>query len=370
MKIIADSYGFDPIARKVSILGQPSFNLERVVMVTNVTLGIVIYSYANSTLGGTLDGSMLTLEYDTSAMSASDRLQIVLELPAPAKIQADPVTPLLGDSGEQLTRDVQLAALLGSNPLIDAQSGGVKATGRVAEMSVRGALGALGQSLICYCSGYPTVGLQLSGTFTGTVVFEASVDGANWVGVFGVPVAGGTLAASTTAVGAWLISVAGCTAVRARASAAVTGAATVVFVASAAVALSLQAAGSLAALSQRATSLELNTYDTNLVAVFGTASLARNPATDIAIGPVAPPAKTAAQLLAAPTWTQGTPQIFPRARVEAGGSERLPLRQEPHSNALVVASDDIRRQLETVSVQLAQLTEALAAAGLIGEIKC
>lgn len=59
-------------------------------------------------------------------------------------------------------------------------------------------------------TGYNSVALQLAGTFTGTVTFQASNDGSVWTSVMAWPTAGGTAPVTTaTAVGQWLIPAAG-----------------------------------------------------------------------------------------------------------------------------------------------------------------
>lgn len=60
------------------------------------------------------------------------------------------------------------------------------------------------------------VAIQLSGSFTGTVTFEATVDGTNWVAFNMTPSASGTDASTATAVGAWSKQNNGYAAVRAR----------------------------------------------------------------------------------------------------------------------------------------------------------
>jgi hypothetical protein len=67
--------------------------------------------------------------------------------------------------------------------------------------------------------------LQITGTWTGTITFEGSVDGVNWVALLGMPLNSLTAASSCTAVGAWRFQAAGLKKIRARASASITGAA-------------------------------------------------------------------------------------------------------------------------------------------------
>lgn len=68
-----------------------------------------------------------------------------------------------------------------------------------------------------------TVTIQVSGTYTGTIQFEASPDGQTWYGISGSPVPSGASASSTTGTGVWRFQVAGFTHVRARASALASG---------------------------------------------------------------------------------------------------------------------------------------------------
>jgi len=71
--------------------------------------------------------------------------------------------------------------------------------------------------------GLAGVALQLSGTWTGTVTFEATVDGNTWVAFNMVPAASATPASTATAVGAWSANCGGYEAVRARFSTATSG---------------------------------------------------------------------------------------------------------------------------------------------------
>jgi hypothetical protein len=64
--------------------------------------------------------------------------------------------------------------------------------------------------------------LQITGTWTGTIQFEATLDGSTWVSVAGTPAGGGAAVTSTTANGAWTFAGAFAL-VRLRASAAMTG---------------------------------------------------------------------------------------------------------------------------------------------------
>ncbi len=69
------------------------------------------------------------------------------------------------------------------------------------------------------------IAVQLTGTFVGTVQFEALIDQprATWLAILGTPFAGGTQVSSATATGAWLFNSAGVKVFRVRCSTFVSG---------------------------------------------------------------------------------------------------------------------------------------------------
>lgn len=74
--------------------------------------------------------------------------------------------------------------------------------------------------------GSASTGLQITGTWTGTIVFEASVDGTNWNPVNGITPTTGASQTSTTTNGNWEIASAGYQLVRVRGNTVATGSAT------------------------------------------------------------------------------------------------------------------------------------------------
>lgn len=71
------------------------------------------------------------------------------------------------------------------------------------------------------------IGFDISGTFTGTLTFEATANGNNWRTLWVTNTATGAAVSSTTAAGGWSAGNGGFIAVRLRATAAITGAAVV-----------------------------------------------------------------------------------------------------------------------------------------------
>lgn len=76
MKIQITNYVFDKSAKTVTFTDYTTIRLDSLLLITNVTDGVIVYNFASPTLGGTVSGNVLTLTYDTSSMSDSDKLQI------------------------------------------------------------------------------------------------------------------------------------------------------------------------------------------------------------------------------------------------------------------------------------------------------
>ena len=93
MKELIKDYIFDPTNKKVVFNNYDKIDLERVLLITNVTDNVIIYNFANPEAGGhVVNNNILNLQYDTTTMSDTDKLQIFYEVDAaPAKeaTQAD-----------------------------------------------------------------------------------------------------------------------------------------------------------------------------------------------------------------------------------------------------------------------------------------
>ena len=78
MKILVQQgdYTFTAAAKTVSLDNYVSIDIENVLLITNLVDNIIIYNFADPTKGGTVAGNVLTLTYDTTAMSDTDQLQI------------------------------------------------------------------------------------------------------------------------------------------------------------------------------------------------------------------------------------------------------------------------------------------------------
>lgn len=77
-KVVLDNseYTFDASEKKISFL--EDIELNRLLLITNITNNQIIYNFACDGYGGTLSKRVLTLEYDTTLMSDSDVTQIIM----------------------------------------------------------------------------------------------------------------------------------------------------------------------------------------------------------------------------------------------------------------------------------------------------
>lgn len=81
MKTLVTNYAFDAASRQITFLDVVPQSIESVLLVTNVTDGIIVYNFADPYAGGVLVGSVLTLAYDTTFMSNADSLQVFIDTP-------------------------------------------------------------------------------------------------------------------------------------------------------------------------------------------------------------------------------------------------------------------------------------------------
>lgn len=90
------------------------------------------------------------------------------------------------------------------------------------------AAGATGNGTAMDVGGLAMVAVQVTGTFVGTITFEGTVDGTNWVSALARSIADGATAATATAAGVYQVPVSGLSQLRARVSAYTSGAITAV----------------------------------------------------------------------------------------------------------------------------------------------
>ena len=81
MKLLVDNYTFNPIAKTVTFNEYTTLNHASLLLITNVTVGAMIYNFAKATQVVTITGNVVHLNdsIDTTGMSATDDLQIFYE---------------------------------------------------------------------------------------------------------------------------------------------------------------------------------------------------------------------------------------------------------------------------------------------------
>lgn len=76
MKILIENYTFSASAKTITFNDYMEINHSGVLVITNVTDGIIIYNFASPALSGSVTNNVLTLTYSTTSMSDTDSLQI------------------------------------------------------------------------------------------------------------------------------------------------------------------------------------------------------------------------------------------------------------------------------------------------------
>lgn len=76
MKIKISNYAFNKTSKQITFNDYTSIDLDGILLITDVTTNKIIYNFADPLLGGTVTGNVLTLTYDTSSLSDTDKLLI------------------------------------------------------------------------------------------------------------------------------------------------------------------------------------------------------------------------------------------------------------------------------------------------------
>ena len=89
------SYVFNHLTKTISMSGLNPISLEQILLITNTTSNIIMYSFADDTLKATISANVITLVgCDTSTMNDTDRLQIFVDVPALAYDPIDDMTKI------------------------------------------------------------------------------------------------------------------------------------------------------------------------------------------------------------------------------------------------------------------------------------
>jgi len=77
MKIQVKNYTFNKTNKTVTFTDYADIRLDSILLVVNATRNIIMYNFSDPDLGGTVATNVLTLAYDTSAMSNNDKILII-----------------------------------------------------------------------------------------------------------------------------------------------------------------------------------------------------------------------------------------------------------------------------------------------------
>lgn len=78
---IVDKYIFNAATKKITFPSLPNLEIEGIQLIINLNTGTIIYQMTEVTKGGTVSGNVLTLTFDTTSMSNTDKLQIYYSPP-------------------------------------------------------------------------------------------------------------------------------------------------------------------------------------------------------------------------------------------------------------------------------------------------
>ena len=193
--------------------------------------------------------------------------------------------PIFGDSGpiqqhekeypnyparEILTFDTNLHTILGSQNLLTAD-GRLKVSDESAiDGMMFGKMAAVNQEVIMPLKGQGTISVQLIGTWGGTISFFGSNDGQNWLAIGGNPLSAGAFVTTTTANGIWRMGGMGLKYFKVAFTSFTSGICQALITSSpivlgvGAIPAAVTMSGSVGTVSQKASTSELNTFDTNM----------------------------------------------------------------------------------------------------------
>lgn len=284
MKIILKNtdYLFDASQKIVVFNYNLNLNLQKIYLVTNLADNIIIYNPFTTGYGGTFFNNVLTLDYDTSSMDDTDDLQVIADVEEAEEIIINKglhgsITDVLAqheDAGsnydtinELLTYDTNLEKVFGSQRLLNQKNRLEVDAANISDVVVNGRMMKANDEVVINLDGHQTVAVQFSGTWAGTQSFYATVDGITWIAIYGsnIAVLTAQVASTTASTTVFVFSVAGMKAFKVQTTAYTSGTCIATLRASTGVtnfkSQYVSAAGSVGALTQRATSSELLTYD-------------------------------------------------------------------------------------------------------------
>lgn len=172
MKQVIANYTFNAAGKTITLSDFGTVRLDRLALITNVTNNVILYNFADPTLGATVSSNVITLVgANTTGMSNTDKLQIIYD-----------------SSTSEPVYDLSTTIAVGSTKVITGNS----ASG-------------VGQDFFpsTDCSGYARAIFQVAPGFTGTIQLQESNNNSDWTAIQECfPLQGGALSSNIQTNGA------------------------------------------------------------------------------------------------------------------------------------------------------------------------
>lgn len=113
-------YTFDPLNKRI-IFNNIQLKHESIALITNLNDNTIIYNFACSTTGGILNNNILSLVYNTTLMSSSDKLMIVIIDSKDSKVELlSDISSKLGNIEEVISPLLDIENCIGLKNIIES----------------------------------------------------------------------------------------------------------------------------------------------------------------------------------------------------------------------------------------------------------
>ena len=122
MKRLIENYTFNAATKQIVIIDDENITQEKLLLITNMTDGIIIFNFADSASKGSIVGNIITLTYDTVSMNNTDKLQIWVEDTNPIIVTICSVLNIIKHAVGRITFDTlnQLRAVVSGTVAISS----------------------------------------------------------------------------------------------------------------------------------------------------------------------------------------------------------------------------------------------------------
>ena len=117
MKRLIENYTFNSATKQIILIDPENIPQEKLLLITNMTDGVIIYNFADNASRGAIQNNIITLNYDTTSMSDTDKLQIWVEDTSPLLVTLSNFLNIIRHAVGKLSFDTsnQLRATVGGS---------------------------------------------------------------------------------------------------------------------------------------------------------------------------------------------------------------------------------------------------------------